>query len=77
MIQANYYQGFVTMCKRNPKIARIPTKDELENAGCQLSEMSYLIEPDGRECNPSMVNPEILSEDLVSLFIEQTTIPQI
>lgn len=75
MIQESYYQRFTTLCKRNPKITQIPTKDELEKTGCKLSGMSYLIEPDGRQCNPLTVNPEILSDGVRVLFNGSTTVP--
>lgn len=37
MIEQNYYQGFQRLCDRNEKMARIPTKDELEKMGCEVS----------------------------------------
>lgn len=68
MIPQNYYQGFTKLCDRNPKMTRIPSKEELEKAGCDISGMCYLVGWDGKQYNPAVVNPEIFSDDLRALF---------
>lgn len=68
MIPLNYYQGFTKLCDRNTKMTRIPSKEELEKAGCDISGMCYLVTKDGMQYNPSVVNPEIMSDDIRTLF---------
>lgn len=68
MIEYDLYKGFQRLCDRNQKMTRIPTKLELEKSGCQISDTYYLVEPSGRVVNPAVVNPEIFSDDLRTLF---------
>lgn len=68
MIEQNYYQGFQRLCDRNEKMARIPTKDELEKMGCEVSGMCYLITKDGKQYNPATVNPEIMDDHIRMMF---------
>lgn len=76
MIQQNYYQGFVERCKANPKITRIPSIDELENAGCKIDMRFYLVIESGMQYNPIAINPIVIADQKAKqLFIDQT--PQI
>ena len=65
-----YYAHFKKKAKTNDKIERVPTKEELEAAGCDISGMGYLVAPDEMQYNPSAVNPVILTEDVQGLFYE-------
>lgn len=67
-IDIDHYRGFKNYCDRNPKL-HCPTKTQLEDSGCQISDTFYLVEPSGRVVNPATVNPEILEDSIKNLFM--------
>lgn len=68
MIEQNYYSGFTKLCKKNPKIKYIPSIQTLEELGCSISGICYLIDKSERTYNPAIVNPDIFDDDLKSAF---------
>lgn len=67
-INHELYKGFQRLCERNSKLI-CPTKKELEESGCQISDTFYLVEPSGRVVNPAVVNPDILEDSIKKLFV--------
>ncbi|MDD2267037.1 hypothetical protein [Sulfuricurvum sp.] len=67
-IPDNYYQGFLRGCLANELIEETPSKTALENAGCEISALCYLITPDGKQHNPRIMKPNDLSTSIRKLF---------
>ncbi len=67
-IPDNYYQGFLRGCLANELIEDTPSKTALENAGCQISGMCYLILPDESQHNPRIMKPNELPTSIRKLF---------
>jgi len=70
-IPDNYYQGFLRGCMNNELIEDTPSKTGLEDAGCQISALCYLITPDGKQHNPRIMNPNELPTSVRKLFEEK------
>jgi len=58
------------MCESNSNMERIPSLELLEKSGCRLTDR-HLITKDGMQYNPSIVNPEVMSDDMRKLFNSQ------
>ncbi len=71
-IPDNYYQGFLRGCMNNELIEDTPSKTGLEDAGCQISALCYLITPDGKQHNPRIMNPNELPTSVRKLFEEKS-----
>lgn len=67
-IPDNYYRGFLRTCMNNELIEDTPSKTALENAGCNISALCFLITPDGKQHNPRIMNPNELSTSIRKLF---------
>lgn len=64
----NYYMGFIKGLNQNQHIEHIPSKTALENAGCNISGMCYLITPGGSQFNPRTLKPNELASSIRALF---------
>lgn len=67
-IPDNYYQGFLRGCLANELIEETPSKTALENAGCEISALCYLITPDGKQHNPRIMKPNEFPTSIRKLF---------
>lgn len=67
-IPDNYYTGFLRGCMSNEAIETTPSKTALENAGCNISGMCFLILPNGDQCNPRTLKPNELPSSIRALF---------
>lgn len=67
-IPDNYYQGFLRGCLANELIEETPSKTALENAGCDISALCYLITPDGKQHNPRIMKPNEFPTSIRKLF---------
>lgn len=67
-IQDNYYNGFLRGCLGNELIEETPSKTALENAGCQISALCYLILPDQSQHNPRTMKPNEFPTSIRKLF---------
>lgn len=67
-IPDNYYTGFLRGCMTNEAIETTPSKTALENAGCDISGMCFLILPNGAQCNPRTMKPNELPSSIRALF---------
>lgn len=67
-IPDNYYQGFLRGCLANELIEETPSKTALENAGCEISALCYLILPNGSQHNPRLMNPNEFPTSIRQLF---------
>lgn len=73
-IPDNYYKGFLKTCFTNELIEDTPSKTALENAGCNISALCFLITPDGKQHNPRIMKPNEFPTSIRKLF---ETIPSI
>jgi len=67
-IPDNYYQGFLRGCLANELIEVTPSKTALENAGCQISALCYLVLPDESQHNPRFMKPSEFPTLIRKLF---------
>lgn len=67
-IPDNYYNGFLRGCMTNEAIETTPSKTALENAGCEISGMCYLVLPDGKQHNPRIMKPNEFPSSIRALF---------
>lgn len=67
-IPDNYYNGFLKGCMANELIEDTPSKTALENSGCQISALCYLILPDGSQHNPRIMKPNEFPSSIRKLF---------
>lgn len=67
-IPDNYYNGFLKGCMANEAIETTPSKTALENAGCEISALCYLILPNGDQHNPRFMKPNEFPSSIRALF---------
>lgn len=67
-IPDNYYNGFLKVCMANEAIETTPSKTALENAGCEISALCYLILPNGDQHNPRFMKPNEFPTSIRALF---------
>lgn len=67
-IPDNHYNGFLKGCMANEAIETTPSKTALENAGCEISALCYLILPDGKQHNPRIMKPNEFPSSIRALF---------
>jgi len=67
-IPDNYYNGFLRGCLANELIETTPAKSVLEDAGCEISALCYLILPDGSQHNPRFMKPNEFPTSIRKLF---------
>lgn len=67
-IPDNYYNGFLRGCLGNELLEETPAKSALENAGCDISALCYLILPDGSQHNPRIMKPNEFPTSIRKLF---------
>ena len=68
VINPAYYAAFAKAAKRNEKMKTIPTKEQLEAAGCSVSGMGYLVAPDARQFRADLIAPDLLPDGVRELF---------
>lgn len=67
-IPDNYYNGFLKGCMSNEAIETTPSKTALENTGCNISALCYLILPNGEQHNPRFMKPNEFPTSIRALF---------
>lgn len=67
-IPDNYYNGFLRGCLANELLEDTPSKTALENAGCEISALCYLVLPDGSQHNPRLMKPNEFPTSIRKLF---------
>lgn len=69
IILSGHYEKFVQKAKRNPKMIRIPNIDELGKNGFDITDLFFLVLPNGLQVNPETVNPDIFEDEFKGLFL--------
>jgi hypothetical protein len=66
-----HYEKFVQRAERNQKITRIPTDGELEENGFSITDLYYLVLPNGLQVNPETVDPttDLFDDGIKGLFL--------
>lgn len=67
-IPDSYYNGFLKGCMSNEAIETTPSKTALEDAGCSISALCYLILPDDSQHNPRFMKPNEFPTSIRALF---------
>lgn len=71
-ILPGHYEKFVQKAKRNTKMIRIPSHQELEDSGFDITDLYFLILPNGLQVNPETVNPDtdLFDDAIKPLFLK-------
>lgn len=69
VILEGHYKKFVQTASRNLKITRIPTLEELSSNGFDITDLFFLVLPNGLQVNPETINPDIFDDEIKGLFI--------
>lgn len=79
VILGGHYDKFVQKAKRNPKMIRIPTHKELQDNGFYITDLFFLVLPNGLQVNPETVNPDTdLFDDMTKLlFLKQSKVCEV
>lgn len=75
-ILPGHYEKFVQKAKRNTKMIRIPSHQELEDSGFDITDLYFLILPNGLQVNPETVNPDtdLFDDAIKPLFLKQSSV---
>lgn len=74
VILDGHYDKFVQKAKRNAKMLRVPTLEELERNGFGITDLYFLVLPNGLQVNPETVDPgtDLFDDAIKPLFLMQS-----